>query len=289
MEKSPIISSNSSNENERSGNNIQISPAVKWLFTHNNYTLESLKDIKEKLSSNSSKYYIFGFEVGESGTPHLQGYVEFSKKIRPMSFFAYSCHWTKAKGSRLQNFNYCSKGGHYIINGVEVKPIKIIDKLYPWQEKIYKIISKEPDDRTIYWIYEKKGNRGKSALLKYIVVKHLEETLVVSGKGADIKNGIVDFFEKKGHYPRNILINCPRSFNCDYLSLPTIEEIKDGLFYSGKYHGGMCVFNPPHIIIMANVPLNSITDDISENRWKQYEITNDGHLSSKILLNYKEQ
>ena len=52
------------------------------------------------------------------------------------------------------------------------------------------MILKEPNDRTIIWIQEKKGCRGKSALLKYIAVKHGKESLVLSGKGADIKNNL---------------------------------------------------------------------------------------------------
>ena len=49
---------------------IQISPALHWFFTWNNYPdnwLELLKFHSSKISA-----YIFGVEVGASGTKHIQ-------------------------------------------------------------------------------------------------------------------------------------------------------------------------------------------------------------------------
>lgn len=265
------MSSNSSDSSavvKSEGNTKQIPPAVKWVFTLNNYKNEHLDELKA-LFKNSSKYYIFGFEIGENGTAHLQGYVEFKKKVRPKNLLSFNnVHWEKAKGNRLSNHTYCSKDGHYICNGIETKPIKIISELYPWQQEIYNIIEKEPDDRLIYWVYEKQGNVGKTALLKYIAVKNPKTCLVLCGKANDMKYAIIKFYEKNGYYPSILLFNLPRAFDCEYLSLAGIEEIKDGMFYCGKYEGGMCLMNPPHVIICSNTNLNDITEDVSRGRWK---------------------
>jgi len=57
------------------------------------------------------RYLCFQPEVGESGTPHLQGYIEMNKPVR-FSHFKHrldGAHWEKAKGSGDSNVAYCSK------------------------------------------------------------------------------------------------------------------------------------------------------------------------------------
>ena len=93
----------SSNSSKGLGNSIptpkQCSPAKKWCFTLNNWQ----KDEFEAFSSIVPEFCTFaicGSEVGESGTPHLQGFVEFKVKKRPKSVFDNDrIHWEKAKGS----------------------------------------------------------------------------------------------------------------------------------------------------------------------------------------------
>lgn len=68
-----------------------------------------------------AKYWIIGREVGDSGTPHLQGYASF----RGRHTFKYvrdklgaRCHIEGARGTARQNREYCSKGGNYVEGGV---------------------------------------------------------------------------------------------------------------------------------------------------------------------------
>ncbi|GAC77771.1 replication protein [uncultured marine virus] len=69
---------------EKSGNTRQISPSKHWVFTCNNYTKENIELI---CNDSSIKRYSFQEEVGDSGTPHLQGYLEFITKRRPLNQF----------------------------------------------------------------------------------------------------------------------------------------------------------------------------------------------------------
>lgn len=271
----PINSSNSSRENGNTKRSLkcvpkvksQISPAKNWCFTLNNY-LES--DINEiiKVCSNSSTNYIFQEEMGENGTKHLQGYVEFNTKKRPMSVFDNkSIHWEKRKGTKQQNINYCSKSdtnnGKMYTNFRLPKPIKMVDKLYKWQETIKEILLQEPDDRTVYWIHEPSGNIGKSLFCKYMALKH--GAIVLSGKANDMKYGIIQYKIKNDVYPEIILIDIPRNVN-NFLSYTGIEEIKNGCFFSAKYECDMVIMNSPHIVCFSNEEPDY--SSFSLDRWK---------------------
>lgn len=104
----------------------QISPANAWCFTLNNYTAKEFEFLSSTLRTKSEKYfYIVGKEVGESGTPHLQGYIALKakkKKFRPLPTFAVNrngknaIHFERARGNRQHNYVYCSKDGDFITN-----------------------------------------------------------------------------------------------------------------------------------------------------------------------------
>jgi len=53
-----------------------------YCFTLNNYTDEEVFEIDTAVTNASSniKYVCYGFEEGEDGTPHLQGYIELKKE-----------------------------------------------------------------------------------------------------------------------------------------------------------------------------------------------------------------
>lgn len=57
------------------------------------------------------KYLVYQLEKGESGTPHLQGFVHMPNPMRltGMKKLDARAHWLPAKGSALQNKEYCTK------------------------------------------------------------------------------------------------------------------------------------------------------------------------------------
>lgn len=52
--------------------------ARHWCYTLNNYTEAEEMFLREV----SSKYHVYGKEVSDSGTPHLQGYIIFDQSLR---------------------------------------------------------------------------------------------------------------------------------------------------------------------------------------------------------------
>lgn len=100
----------------------QQAPAANYCFTYNNYTAETEAQLVEWLKANT-KYYVVGHEVGEQGTPHLQGYMQLKKKQRMTAIhqqLPVRMHLEPARGSALQNAKYCSKAGDFTSAGEPV-------------------------------------------------------------------------------------------------------------------------------------------------------------------------
>ena len=87
-----------------------------WLFTLNNWTEDEFATASAFLSGPTVDYGIIGKEVGESGTPHLQGYCLFRTRARfeQLEKLGGRAHIERARGSPLSNKEYCSKEGDYI-------------------------------------------------------------------------------------------------------------------------------------------------------------------------------
>jgi len=96
------------------------SRGTSWCFTLNNYSEEEYERLKA-FCTNEAVYFIIGKEVGDGGTPHLQGYIRFSRRyyFRSVSVKLGSrVHVEGARGTARQNREYCSKGGDYVEGGV---------------------------------------------------------------------------------------------------------------------------------------------------------------------------
>ena len=255
-------------------NENKINPAIRWCFTLNNFSNGEVEEICS-ICSKYCRYTIIGSEVGDKcGTPHLQGYLEFKRKKRPFSLFkCRRIHWKKANGNKEQNISYCTKDwtNEIVLEIGGKKPLKKLaceGNFRKWQQGIIDIVTKEPDDRTIWWFTGKEGGEGKTTFAKYLVRFH--KAIILSGKSADMKNGIIEYVKTNGDTPELIILNIPKSFNSEYLSYTGIEEVKDMLFYSGKYEGGMVDGNPPHLIVFSNEYPEF--DKCSKDRWQVYNI-----------------
>lgn len=83
-----------------------------FCFTVNNYSDDSLDALKE---SDKVSYLVVGKEVGESGTPHLQGYCELKSQLvfKTLKKLLPSAHLEHRFGTALQASQYCKKDGDF--------------------------------------------------------------------------------------------------------------------------------------------------------------------------------
>lgn len=95
-----------------------MSQGKRWVFTINNYTDENQEELR-RVGSNGElvEYLCFGREVGEAGTPHLQGFVIFKRRLRFRNVKQHlggdHVHIESARGSNIQASEYCKKDDDY--------------------------------------------------------------------------------------------------------------------------------------------------------------------------------
>lgn len=240
---------------------------VRWFFTFNNYGPNDICKLKIYFNRHC-KAYIFQEETGECGTPHLQGSISWNVRRRLTEFKALDerIHWEATKNSKAADKYACKEAtrtGDVFIHGRKKafeRTYSKFDEMMPRQE-IMDIIEKEPDNRTINWIWSDKGGVGKTSTCAYIE-HNFEGVCIVNGKGADIKNQVINYL--KDNELDILIINVPRC-NENHVSYAAMEEIKDGLIYSGKYEGGFANIEHPHVIVISNFTPEQ--HKLSEDRW----------------------
>lgn len=93
--------------------------AKNYCFTINNYSDEEYQGVLLYLRA-STRYFIVGKEIGDSGTPHLQGYCSFRENhslAQLKNKLSARGHFEVAKGRGAHNRVYCSKGGDFVEDG----------------------------------------------------------------------------------------------------------------------------------------------------------------------------
>jgi len=90
-----------------------------WCFTINNYVADDLP-VTSWVESKKLKCVAFSYEIGESGTPHLQGFICYQtmksfKQVK--SDFCNKAHLEAMKGAVEHSVEYCSKAGPLTIFG----------------------------------------------------------------------------------------------------------------------------------------------------------------------------
>ena len=99
-----------------------------------------------------------------------------------------------------------------------------------------------------------------------------------------MKHAIARWKQITGHYPVTIIVDLARMTKISQAAYYTLEQIKNAIFFSGKYQSGMvasCI--PPNVVVFANTPPN--TKMMSEDRWRIYKINPDTHQLDRQNIN----
>lgn len=243
---------------------------IHHCFTWNNYIEEDIETLETFFKEFAHKY-CFQAEIGEKGTPHLQGTISLKKKMRYTEFgLPKQIHWEKVINVTKSYLYSCKRDtqvkGPWFMNYVIPENLDIIENLYPWQADLEKIIKEPADKRIVHWYWENTGNAGKSSFCKYLCHKY-KAIYIDEGKKADVINLIYKCKEINSH--SIICIDIPRS-NGNKITYKAIEQIKNGMICNMKYETGMKLFNSPHIIIFSNEEPDK--SKLSEDRWNIIKI-----------------
>ncbi|MBW3986171.1 hypothetical protein HHB58_11165 [Neisseria meningitidis] len=119
-------------------------------------------------------------------------------------------------------------------------------QLYSWQNTVLSLLEKDPDDRTIIWVYGPDGNNGKSQFGKFLGLKK-DYLYLPGGKTQDMTYMLMK--NPKAH----VVLDIPRC-NSEYLNYQFMELIKNRTIFSYKYEPVGCIVNNKiHVLVLTNV------------------------------------
>lgn len=267
----------------------KLSKKNRWCFTFNNYSDDEHR-IMVQWCNIFTKAFIIGKEVGEKGTPHLQGYFNLKKQMRFTELkkvLSPKIHLESCKGNEEDNYNYCSKSNDYIQQGLDkyikkVITIKTINTLRPFQEDLKNYILNNDANGKILWVYDPEGQLGKTEFLRYMFVNH-KIPFSYGGKCADIINLV---FNNKSYFLESekpaIIYNFGRDTENDKISYKSMEQVADGCISNTKFEAGCFVCNKINVVVLANcLPIYS---KMTGSRWITKTITN-----TFQLVDYKNE
>lgn len=131
--------------------------AKRWCFTLNNFTTGEEQLLADLFDSDHVTYGIIGKETGESGTPHLQGYVIFEQEKRlsqAKTLLGARCHLEVSRGTPKEASDYCKKDGNFNEYGTcpagAAKKQGKWDQLVTWIEELNEAEEPPPSETDLY-------------------------------------------------------------------------------------------------------------------------------------------
>ncbi len=153
--------------------------------------------------------------------------------------------------------------------------------MWVWQQQLYDLFTKsDPVSRAIYYIYDKKGNNGKSDFIKRWRFLHPEIFGCISD-ASTISQLTSTLCNKIG--PKKVyMYDASRAKKTieNWRLIYTVFEALSGGYVQSNLYGSVgknvkneLLCSPPHICIFANTPFKKA--ELSNDRFRCYEIVSD--------------
>ncbi|OWF45429.1 Master replication protein [Mizuhopecten yessoensis] len=137
--------------------------------------------------------------------------------------------------------------------------------LHPWQKKVYDMMHIQ-DDRTVMWLYDEEGNKGKTFLSQYMAAH--EDCIVLENGG---KKDLAFAYQEQEY----VVFDFTRSME-EHINYSFIEALKNGRIFSSKYESHIKIFNPAKVLCCANLLPDKTK--LSADRWMIWGIINENRL-----------
>jgi len=244
-----------------------------WCFTLNNYTDGEVA----MLDAFDCTYMVYGREVGQAGTPHLQGYLELATSIRLTGLRTNiglpRIHLELRKGKGYQAAAYCKKDGDFVERGVPPPAPKKEDNRLRWRTVLDHCIAGNwqwmIDNEPYLWLMNEKKMRSHFKCNKCIDVLDNEWIWGPTGTGksrmarlrypdAYIKDASTQWWD--GYNGEAVVII--DDFDKYHVKMGYYLKIwSDHYAFPAQIKGGQMMARPQKIIITSNYAPGDIWDD----------------------------
>ena len=114
-----------------------------------------------------------------------------------------------------------------------------------WQDELVRELELDADDRTVRFIVDEEGGKGKTWLCRFYLTKHDDAQVLGPGKRDDLAHAI-------DPSKRVFFFNIPRG-SMQFLQYGVLESLKDRIVFSPKYDSKVKKLKSKvHVIVLCN-------------------------------------
>lgn len=235
---------------------------------------EEAKDEVTNKFNEIAKKWCFQLEKGEEdGYVHFQCRISLKTKLRLPQVIKL----LKDIGGHISVTNNKSKNDDFYVMKAKTRiagawsdrdpeipeHLKDTPEWYNWQLKVLEIIKKNPHPRKVYVIVDLDGNKGKSFLMLWLMVRGKMNVIPAFENFKDSMRWVCTAKQNGNAY----CIDIPRALDKKKMKemYGAVEAIKTGYVFDERYTPKSRLFPTPHVFVMTNE--EPAREWLSADRW----------------------